>query len=102
MTANVGYSREQLFSSQILLGLIEEYQGPISEFQRFYNLGIGSVGRTILGRSGSYDISNPIRNLAQPRSPSVPEPLQVRQKVYGNVPYTTMRFYEEITLREED
>lgn len=102
MPAHVGYSREQLFRSQILLGLVQEYMGPAAEFQRFYNLGIGAVGRRILGRTGAYDISNPPRNLAQPRTPSVPEPLQIRQKVYGHVPYSTVRFYEEVTLREED
>jgi hypothetical protein len=99
----VGLTREQLFRSDVIVGTIQEFQAPLTEFQRFYGLGIGSTPHKIFsGRSGSYDITNPIRNLAQPRGPNLPHPLEVQPRVLASIPVATLRFYEKRTLRVED
>ena len=103
MPASVGLSRDQMFRSQILLGIIKEFEAPGTDFQRFYGLGVGATPmKRVMGRTGTYDIVNPVRNMANPRSPSLPTPLQIQKRVIGSIPFTCMRFHEAVTLYDED
>lgn len=94
-------SREKLFSTPVITGILSQIDVPGSLFQRFYGLGPGGAqSRRIQGRTASWDLFHSTRSIAKVSGPMAPA-AQRSRKPYGTRTAALMRVHEKMTIHDE-
>lgn len=95
-----GYvSREQLFQTPTITGLVNQIDTPGSLFQRFY--GLSGTGKRVQGRHTGWDLFNGTRSVASIRAPRTGPNLRSR-KPYGSRSAQLLRTHEKLMIFDED
>lgn len=95
-------SREELFSSPVITGLISELDTPDSYLQRFFNLKPGSANATkIDGNLAAWDLFHGTRSLPSISAPYAPPSLRSR-KPYASRMAKCVRVHEKMLIKDAD
>ena len=95
-------SREELFSTPVITGLISELDTPDSYFQRFFNLKPGSPNaEKIDGNLAAWDLFHGTRSLPSISAPYAPPSLRSR-KPYASRMAKCVRVHEKMLIKDAD
>jgi len=92
-------SREKLFQTPVITGLISQIDVPGSLFQRFY--GMAGEGRRVQGRHTGWDLFHNTRSIATVRAPRS-GPATRSRKPYGSRSSQLLRTHEKMVIFDED
>lgn len=92
-------TREELFQSPVITGIISQIDTPGSLFQRFY--GPSGMNDRVQGRTASWDLFHSTRSVATVRSPRTGPSMRTR-KPYGNRTAQMVRLHEKMFIADED
>ena len=96
----MGYvSREKLFQTPVITGLISQIDVPGSIFQRAYAM--GGAGRRVQGRTAAWDLFHSTRSVASVRAPRTGPAMRSR-KPYGQRAAQMLRLHEKMIIFDED
>jgi len=92
-------TREQLFQSPVITGIISQIDTPGSLFQRTYSS--AGMNDRVQGRTASWDLFHNTRSVATVRGPRTGPNLRSR-KPYGNRSAQLVRMHEKMFIADED
>lgn len=92
-------SREKLFQTPVITGLVSQIDVPGSLFQRFY--GLAGRGKPVQGRHTGWDLFHATRSVAGVRSPRSGPAMRDR-KPYGSKSAQLLRLHEKMIIFDED
>lgn len=92
-------TREQLFQSPVITGIISQIDTPGSLFQRTYSA--AGMNDRVQGRTASWDLFHSTRSVATVRGPRTGPNLRSR-KPYGNRSAQLIRMHEKMFIADED
>lgn len=93
------YTREQLFQSQTITGIVSQIDVPGSRFQRTY-VPAGQNDR-VQGRTASWDLFNTTRSIGTISAPRAQANTRSR-KPYGQRSVQMIRMFEKMPIYDED
>ncbi len=92
-------TREELFQSPVITGIMSQIDTPGSLFQRFY--GPAGMNTRVSGRTASWDLFHNTRSIASVRAPRT-GPSQRNRKPYGSRSSQIIRMHEKMFIADED
>jgi len=92
-------SREKLFQTPVITGLVSQIDVPGSLFQRFY--GLAGRGKPVQGRHTGWDLFHATRSVAGVRAPRS-GPATRDRKPYGSKSAQLLRLHEKMVIFDED